>query len=239
MKKRRLSVRKIVPFIFMVIFIIGIIFSIFKISEEKINVVENNNIKKNIEEFVTVMPDNNEISVDFDKLKEQNSDVVGYIDVSNTDAKYVVAKGSDNDFYLRHNFNRAYNVAGWIFADYRNKFDGSDRNIIIYGHNMQDGSMFGSLKKIITTEWQNEEQEIILITEQGKYKYKPFSVYIVDAEDYYLRTDIDAEYIRTVSGRSYHDFNVPVTGSDDILTLSTCTGTGNKRIVLHAKKIEY
>lgn len=235
MKKRRL--KKFVPITFIILFLIGIVFSIFKITEEKVNIVENNNIKKNIEEFITV-DSSEQVTVDFNKLKEQNSDVVAYIDVSNTDAKYVVVKGSDNDFYLRHNFNRGYNVAGWIFADYRNRFDGTDRNIIVYGHNMQDGSMFGSLKKIITSEWQNQEQEILFITEYGTFKYKPFSVYIVDAEDYYLRTDIDDEYIRTVSGRSYHNFGISITGSDDILTLSTCTGTGNKRIVLQAKKVE-
>ena len=59
--------------------------------------------------------------------------------------EYPVVKGSNNSFYLNHCFDKSYNSAGWIFADYRNKFDNTDKNIVIYGHNMRDGSMFGSM----------------------------------------------------------------------------------------------
>ena len=56
---------------------------------------------------------------------------------------------NNNDFYLKHSFDKKYNAAGWIFADYRNKLDGSDKNIVVYGHNRQNGTMFSSLRNIL------------------------------------------------------------------------------------------
>ena len=73
-------------------------------------------------------------------------------------------KANDNDYYLNHNFNKEYNVAGWIFADYHNIFDGSDKNIILYGHDTKDGSMFETLKYTLNKDWQeNKDNKIVTI----------------------------------------------------------------------------
>lgn len=243
---KKLNIKKALILILTGICIIGVIYSSLKIIEWKINTNKNKEIKEITQEAVTVIENTKEEKkyiVDFKKLKEQNNDTVGYLKVNNTNVEYVVVKGNDNKFYLNHNFNKEYNVAGWIFADYKNNFDGTDKNIVIYGHNMQDGSMFASLKEILADKWQNNtNKQIKLVTEQGTITYQIFSSYVVEAEEYYITTHFQDDeafrnFINTISNRSYYNYNVDVSESDNILTLSTCTGTGKNRIVIHAKQI--
>ena len=77
------------------------------------------------------------------KIAEQIKSTV-IVEEENGD-EYPVVKGTNNSFYLNHCFDKSNNSAGWSFADYRNKFENTDKNIVIYGHNMRDGSMFGSM----------------------------------------------------------------------------------------------
>lgn len=158
----------------------------------------NNEITEKIKETVKIEDkDENkkEYTIDFSKLKEQNSDTVAWIKVNNTNIEYPVVKAQNNDFYLKHSFDKSNNSAGWIFADYRNKFDGTDKNIIIYGHNMKDNSMFGSLKSVISEDWYNNEDNkyITLITENEIQIYEVFSVYQIEKEDYYIQTSFNSE----------------------------------------------
>ncbi len=223
-----------------IIFIICIIifsYEMYKLYKIYTDVKENISITKSIKETLGE-------AIDISKLKEMNADTVGYLVVNNTDIDYVVVKAKDNDYYLKHNFNKKYSSAGWVFADYRDNFDGNDKNIIIYGHNMLNGSMFGTLKKILTKEWYtNKENHIIkFITEEGTNYYEVFSVYNIKKEDYYIRTDFKnntayKNFIRTIKKRSIYKFNVDTDNTDQILTLSTCSNNGKNRVVLHAKRI--
>ncbi len=199
-------------------------------------------IKQDINKHVK--SNNNIYKIDFKKLKEQNPDTVAYIKVNNTNIDYIVVKGNDNDYYLHHSFKQKPNSAGWVFASYQNKIDGTDKNIVIFGHNMRDGSMFGTLKKVLTKKWYNnkDNQSIKLVAEQGTFTYKVFSVYQVMPEDYYIQTDFNndkqyANFLKTIKARSINDFGISITKDDSILTLSTCSSTGKERVVLHAKKI--
>lgn len=201
-------------------------------SEIKENVVINNEMDSNNEEY----------KIDFAKLKQKNSDAIAWIKVNGTDIDFPVVKGTDNSYYLTHNFDKEKNKAGWIFADYRNKFDGTDKNIIIYGHNMKNGSMFASLKDVIKEEWYNNENNkyIALITENENCKYQVFSVYQIETEEYYLQTNISnfKEFVEKIKGRSKKNFNVDIKETDSILTLSTCADNTKYRVVLHAVKIK-
>ena len=201
-------------------------------SEIKENVVINNEMDSNNEEY----------KIDFAKLKQKNSDAIAWIKVNGTDIDFPVVKGTDNSYYLTHNFDKEKNKAGWIFADYRNKFDGTDKNIIIYGHNMKNGSMFASLKDVIKEEWYNNENNkyIALITENENCKYQVFSVYQTETEEYYLQTNIlnFKEFVEKIKGRSKKNFNVDIKETDSILTLSTCADNTKYRVVLHAVKVK-
>lgn len=235
--------RMIIKFL-MIIFIIGIIYSTINIFVWYKENKENNLIKEELKEDIKITDDKSKpnYNIDFVSLKEKNKDTVAYLKVNNTKIDYVVVKGKDNAYYLKHNFKKEYNRSGWIFMDYHNKFDGTDKNIVIYGHNTRDGSMFGTLRKVITKEWYTnlDNQYITLVSEDGEKKYQVFSTYSIKVEDYYINTKFKDnnefdKFVNTLKNRSVYNYHVNVSGSDSILTLSTCTGSGTKRMVLHAK----
>lgn len=242
MKKKN----KILITLIQIVLIAVIIFSGIKIIEWIKSNKKNKDIMSEIKENVVInneMDSNNEeYKIDFAKLKQKNSDAIAWIKVNGTDIDFSVVKGTDNSYYLTHNFDKEKNKAGWIFADYRNKFDGTDKNIIIYGHNMKNGSMFASLKDVIKEEWYNNENNkyIALITENENCKYQVFSVYQIETEEYYLQTNISnfKEFVEKIKGRSKKDFNVDIKETDSILTLSTCADNTKYRVVLHAVKIK-
>ena len=243
--------KKILYITLIVFFSMLLIYSGIHIIEWYSSNKKNADIKKEISEYIKI-EDNKEgteidddkvkYQIDFESLKKINNDVVAYIKVNNTNIDYIVVKGNDNSYYLKHNLNKEYNISGWPFADYRTKFDETDRHIIIFGHNTKDGSMFGTLKNILTEEWyENEDNsEVILVTEKDTYIYKVFSVYKIKNEDYYIKTTFssDKEYERflyVIKNRSVKDFNIDLNKDDKILTLSSCSEAGTNRVVLHAK----
>lgn len=234
--------------ILMCFFTALLIYSGTKIVIWYMNNQNNKKISDEIAEFVTVdetkEDDDEKYVVDFEKLKEKNSDIVAWLKVKGTNIETTVVKTTNNDYYLTHNFNKEYNSAGWIFADYKNKVDGTDKNLVIYGHNMRDDSMFGSLKWVINEDWYNNEDNkyITLITENETQVYEVFSVYRIEKEDYYIQTNFNTEkefntFAQTIKKRSKKDFNVDVNKEDTVLTLSTCANNNKYRVVLHAKKI--
>lgn len=206
------------------------------INTELINEEENNSAKyKNI----------SFLSVDFTDLLKQNSETVGWIKVNNTNVNYSVVKHSDNDYYLKHDFNQRSNINGWVFADFRDDFEHFGKNTIIYAHNMTNRTMFGSLVWVLKESWYtNEENHYIKIsTPTSNTVWKIFSIYIIKPEVYFLKTYFkdNAEhktFLDTIKGRSIYDFKEDVDIENKVLTLQTCTDDGTKRIVIHAKMIK-
>ena len=188
------------------------------------------------------------ISVNFDDLIAKNNETVGWIKVNNTNVNYSILKHTDNEYYLKHDFNKNYNIYGWVFADYRDDFEYFGNNTIVYAHNMTDRSMFGSLVWCLRESWytNNENQFIKISTPKSNTVWKIFSIYAIKPELYYLKTYFESPeehqiFLDVLKGRSIHNFNEDVTPNDKILTLSTCSDDGTKRVVIHAKmvKVEY
>ena len=178
--------------------------------------------------------------IDFNSLKNTNSDVVGWIIVDGTNINYPVVKTQDNDYYLNHNFNHNDDSTGWPFMDYRNNIGMSDDNTIFYGHNLLNNTSFGSISKIFTNNWiRNSSGKIIYLTDNTLYTYQIFSAYYINPENYYLQTNLDnkVEFLNTLKTRSIVKFNVDVSVNDKIVTLSTCTNDNTGRKVIHAKLI--
>lgn len=204
---------------------------------------KNNELIEELKENVITDEEKNETTVDFTSLKENNSDTVAWIKVEGTDIDYPVVQTNNNDYYLNHSFDKSVNGAGWVFADYKNKFDGTDKNIVIYGHNRRDGSMFSSLKNILNVEWYNNDDNkyVTFITDTDFAMYEVFSIYQTENEDYYIKTSFWENefysFLQTIKNRSIKNFNVDVNENDSILTLSTCANDNKYRVVLHAKKI--
>lgn len=246
MKKNVLYI-SLTSFIFLIILLVILKISISKVNQWNKNNKENENIQEKLKETAIIQENNNEddskdYKVNFESLKNINSDTIGWLEVPGTNINYSVVHTNNNDYYLTHNFYKNYNKSGWIFVDESNKLDGNDKNTVIYGHNVRDNSMFGSLKKVITPEWYDNEEnyKIKLITENEEKIYKVFSVYQIEAEDYYIQTEFDSnkqfeQFIETLQKRSIKNFNEKVTTENQILTLSTCANNNKYRIVLHAK----
>lgn len=188
------------------------------------------------------------LKIDFDNLISFNSDTIGWIRVLGTDINYPVVQTNDNSFYLTHSFDKSYNKAGWIFADYTNsnlKDNQLDENTVIYGHNRENRSMFGTLSNTLKKEWRDTEKNryINFSTRDESMLWEVFSTYTIDSEGYYIKTNFSSdeeyeEFIKTIKSRSIYDFNINVTTNDKILTLSTCTNIGQGRAVVHAKLIK-
>lgn len=239
-----------------VISIIIIIISLYYIYLWYIDNKKTENILNEIYENANVSSDNISIdndlkieveNIDFNKLINKNPDTIGWIKVLGTDINYPVVQTNNNDFYLTHSFDKSYNKAGWIFADYINKNlknNELDKNTIIYGHNRQNNSMFGTLSNVFKEEWlSNKENHYInFSTLNNNMVWEVFSTYTIEKEEYYIQSNFssDEEYIsflNTIKNRSTYKYDVNISKEDKILTLSTCTNVGKGRTVLHAKLI--
>lgn len=184
------------------------------------------------------------INVNFDYLKAVNTDTVAWLVVDGTNINYPIVQTKDNEYYLKHSFTNEKNKSGWLYVDYRNKVDNSDKNLIIYGHNRINKTMFGTLGNTLDEEWFNNSEDhlIKLVTENATYVYNIFSSYVVPVETYYLKTEFDKTnfelFIKAMLVRSNFNYNVPFNEINNIITLSTCTGNNDKRIVVHASLVE-
>ena len=177
--------------------------------------------------------------VDFESLQEINSDVVAWIYIPGTNINYPVVCGSDNDYYLYRLIDGSYNKAGSIFMDYRNDENLSDDNTVLYGHNMQNKSMFAHITKYTDQSFYDKHPRGMLMTPDGNYWVEFFSGYVTDVYDssWDLRFSSDSKFsawLRQIATRSYFSAMVFPTAGDRILTLSTCTfDYDNARFVLH------
>ena len=180
------------------------------------------------------------IPTTYDKLLTINKDVVGWLKVNNTKINYPVTQTNNNDYYLSHDIYGNQVRTGWVFMDYRNNTKELDKNTIIYGHNLKSGYMYGELLNTTNSGWYKNQDNLIITfnTLNKEMKWKVFSIYRVDNTSEYLKTSfsLDAEFLEfvdNIKSKSINDFNVEVTSTDKILTLSTCSGI-NRRLVVHA-----
>ena len=187
------------------------------------------------------------ISVNFKELLQKNKETVGWIKVNNTNVNYSIVQHNDNEYYLKHDFNKNYNINGWVYGDYRDDFKYFGTNTIIYAHNMTNRTMFGSLVWCLKESWYTNEDNhyIKLSTPYSNTVWRIFSIYTITPEVYYLKTYFSGDeehqtFLNTIHDRSIYDFKLEqkLTTDDKILTLSTCSDDGKKRIVIHAKMIK-
>lgn len=181
----------------------------------------------------------------FSKLKKINNETVGFLTVKGTKINYPVVKHSDNSFYLKYDFYKKKSVMGWVYMDYRNDAVNLSTNNIIYGHNMANGTMFGTLKNVLSSNYKkNNEDMIINYDVDGKsYKFKIFAGYRVEYTTDYLKTEFENkkefdEFVKLIRGRSTFKTDVKVEYGDKLITLSTCTSNGKKRLVVHGVLIK-
>lgn len=157
-----------------------------------------------------------DFTVDFDALKQINSDIVAWIRIPGV-LDYPVVQGTDNSYYLHHTFRKEYNIAGSIFLDARNTADFSDSKNIIYGHNMRDGSMFHVLRKFQNLDFYQANREIWLYLPDGSVQ-----VYEI----------VGCEEVKA-AGAVYELQTGKI--EDKELILSTCSSRSEWRVIVRGK----
>lgn len=186
----------------------------------------------------------NLININFNKLKQINSNTKGWIQVNGTNINYPFVQANDNKYYLTHSFDKSYNSAGWVFLDYRNNINEFSKNTIIYAHGRTDKTMFGSLKNILKSSWLNDTNNFVvkLSTEIENTLWQVFSVYHIPTTSDYIQVNFSSNkefnnWTTMLINRSSYNFNTSVNENDNVLTLSTCYND-NEKVVLHAKLIK-
>lgn len=266
-KKKKLVLKTWVLKVLIVLFSLALILSLLKIyfwTQDNKKIAD---ITKEINEIVTPTPIEEEgelinppedkandywdyvklpfYEVDFTALKEKNPDTVAFIHMQGNNINYPVVQTNNNDYYLKHAYDKSKNSAGWVFMDYRNNITTLSDNTVIYGHGRLDETVFGSLKNALTANWQaNKENYVIwLTTEKENLVFQIFSIYTIPSENYYIETDFSSsadkeKWLNTMKERNTTSFDTSVNTNDKILTLSTCQNNNGGRIVVQAKLIK-
>ena len=196
---------------------------------------ENKNEEEEPEENKEVTQNN--LELDFTKLKKINKDTVAWIRIYGTDIDYPIVQTDNNNYYLNHSFYNEINMNGWIFENSNNSNDFSDENTILFGHNTNSTTMFSELKGIYQGDYGNNIT-ISIYLENSIINYKVFSIY----QDNPNNTTSISEYTNSYTlnemlKKSNINFNSTIDKKDKIITLSTCNNITNDRIIMHAKRV--
>lgn len=186
-----------------------------------------------------------DLQIDFVSLIKKNQDTVGWLYVGSCGISYPIVQGEDNDYYMHHTFENTSNSSGAIIMDYRDNKHLEDWNTFIYGHNMKNGSMFGSLKKLLNDETLVEKDPYIYVFVPGYiYRYKIFSYYkdTPDSKMYWTPDTLQEyrEYIRNALALSVKDLGVETSEENNMITLVTCSGSGEgkMRFFVHGEFVD-
>ncbi len=187
----------------------------------------------------------------YKELYKQNKDLAGWLSIEGTVINYpVMQTGKKNaDFYLHHDFEKKESDHGTLFVDARNDYVNRDTNLIIYGHNMRDGTMFGGLKSFMDQEYFKNHQKLVFDTIYEKAEYRIVAVCLskVNYQDdhtfrYYnfLNASNKEEFqafLANIQQLTVFDQKIDISYGDELLTLSTCNSyVQDGRLFLIAKK---
>lgn len=177
---------------------------------------------------------------DLDALRKVNEDVLGWIQIPGSKIDYPILQGEDNEYYLKRTWKGHRNPMGSVFLECRNRPDFTDWNTIVYAHNMDNGTMFAGLHRYKQQKYWQEHPYVYIVTDAGVLRYEVFSSYNaeVDSKTYGLsfrQRETREEFIAMALEKSQIDTGIVPEVTDQIITLSTCSGGEETRRVVHAR----
>jgi sortase B len=170
-------------------------------------------------------------TIDWSYLISINANTAGWITLPDSTIDYPVSYADDNDYYLHHLFDGTYNYSGTIFIDYRNAHGFTDKNTVIYGHNMT-GSMFSTLNKYADQEFYDSHKTFTLETPTALYRIDVVAGIQTTGTGNYVKLTFDTtddflNYVNSFVQESTFQSGVSVGASDQIVVLSTCSPAKN------------
>ncbi len=193
------------------------------------------------------------VYVSFESIIAQNSDTKAWINIPSTKVDNPVVQTDDNEYYLKRNFNKIKSRYGTLYFEAAATIspEHTSQNLVIYGHEMRDGSMFGTLKKYKNVNFYKENPVFKMRTLFDDAKYKIFAIFITNASPEqnngtvfeYRTPDFQTQseflsFVAQVKERSIINTGVDVAAGDNIVTLSTCTGEfEDARLVIVARRV--
>ena len=181
-------------------------------------------------------------TVDWDGLKSQNEDIIGWIDIPAVEISYPLVQGDDNEFYLHRGIDKEYLFAGCLFLDSACDRELQNYNSIIYGHNMRNGSMFARLKEFLAAVTIPKCPYFWIYTPDGDFLYRIVSAHTAapGSDTYTIRfRDYEsyAAWIEKMVRLSVPDCGASASAGDHLVTLSTCTNDSSARMVVQGKRV--
>lgn len=250
-RKQNKKFKTIVSGILIFIFAVGLsyigyyIYNNFKSKNDNVlNAIEVND--KQITETKT------ERILQLEELKKQNNDIIGWLEIENTPINFPVMQGTDNEYYMKHTYNKEYSNDGSIFLDKSYDWNLPSSNLLLYGHNNKNGNMFQGLLEYEKESYYKEHPKVKFTTVEEDSEYEIIAVfksrvYYKSEKDvfryyYFINAENEQEYnnyVEQSKKASLYDTGKTATYGDQLLTLSTCEySQEDGRFVIVAKKIK-
>lgn len=224
-----------------------------------------NNLINESKAYRDIAKDNSKVIIDADsniktermtkleELQKENSDIVGWLEIENSNINYPLLQGTDNDFYMTHNYKKEKSKNGALFLDKDYDWSLPSTNLLIFGHNNRgSNTMFTSLINYKEEKYYKEHKKIRLTTNQEDAEYEIISVFLsrvyyksetnVFRYYYFINAENEQEfneYVQNSKEASLYNIDATAEYGDQLLTLSTCEfSQEDGRLAIVAKKLK-
>ena len=251
--KKSNKVKPIILIILYIIFIVSICYISYYLYNYHKGKADNIDILNNVEiDNTQVTEQKTERMLQLEELKKDNEEIIGYLEIEGTNINYPVCQSTDNDYYIRHNYKKEYSKDGAIFLDKDYDWNIPSSNLLLYGHNNKNGTMFQNLLEYAKEDFYKEHTKIKFTTNKEESIYEIISVFYsrvyykseqnVFRYYYFVNAENEEKYNEFVNNAKKSSiYNIETTAEygDQLLTLSTCEySQEDGRFVVVAKKMQ-
>lgn len=251
-RKENNKIKKIILLFLVIIFILGIGYICYYCYNSYKSKKDNTDILNNIEiDNTQVIEEKTERMLQLEELQKENEEIIGWLEIEDTNINLPVCQGTDNEFYLTHNYKKEKVTGGALFLDKDFDMVNGSSNYLIYGHRNKQNLMFEDLMKYAKEDFYNSHKNIKFTTLKDDSTYEIMAVFYSrvyykseqDVFRYYYFVNAENEeqyneYVNNAKKVSIYDTGVTANYGDQLLTLSTCEySQEDGRFVVVAKKV--